>query len=169
MTRACGSGGMRGIAAYAHARMHTHGVACEHVPSCVLSPRETTDSKTVQTARGMPYRAVSCSVKKSIQPARCNRCPLAPAFPLAERLSTPRPLLAHCLLFPHGRLSLAHAQSHVLLPCRQFSSRVWQSTPPPPATRCNTRRRAAADGSRPGMLPLSGDANTYRLAFQHSI
>jgi len=35
------------------------------------------------------------------------------------------PLLAGCLLFPHGRLSLTHARSHVLLTCRQFSSRAW--------------------------------------------
>jgi len=70
----------------------------------------------------LPLGAVSCSVKKASQLARLYRCLLAPAFASgrAPVTATRKPLLAACLLFPAARLTLQHAQSRVLLVCRQF-------------------------------------------------
>jgi hypothetical protein len=115
---------MRRMAASAH----TRSMACERVfhPIFACCPaRPLAVFETAGRAKGQGYHAVLCSVKKAsrLKTARSNRCLLAPALVLRQGACQNHPTTTvACLLFPHGRLSLPHAQSHVLLPCRQSAA-----------------------------------------------
>lgn len=123
----------------AHAHTLTNSMAREpassHPWKQKLSPLDRLQTLRQTNCQGgtasLPLGAVSCSVKKASQPARLYRCLLAPAFASgrAPVTATRKPLLAACLLFPAARLTLQHAQSHVLLVCRQSSNKNGLACP----------------------------------------
>lgn len=133
-TAGCRSDGMRRLAQSLHTRILTaqHDTRASFLPSMdptAFPARPLADSETNKLPGG--HGQLRCGVvlrEESIQPTARLYLPVVSwhlLLILAGRLSQPpEPITITCCLpiLPAARLTLQHAQSHVLLACRQSSN-----------------------------------------------